>query len=263
MSKNMLLWLAPLTLCVLIGACASGDSAGVAAPTSTSQGSDPATQLAASAQKFGPAFDPSDFVAGIDHPFLGFTPGKTFSYAGETEEGLETIEVVVTSDTKEILGVTTTVVHDRAYLAGELVEDTFDWYAQDKDGNVWYFGEDSKTYEGGLGGVVVSTEGSWEAGVNGALPGILMPAVDNLKIGETYQQEFAADVAEDMAKVLSLKKSVSVPYGEFEDCLQTMEWTPLTRGAREFKYYAYGVGLVLEVEPRGGRGRVELIDVSD
>jgi hypothetical protein len=218
------------------------------------------TAPAVSTAKNVPDFpaDPGDFVAEIDNPYLGFERGKTFRYEGETGDGLETIVVEVTHDTKTILGVATTVVHDRAYLDGELVEDTFDWFAQDANGNVWYFGEDSKEIEGGI---VVSTEGSWEAGVDGAVPGVLMLAEP--VVGVKYQQEFAEDVAEDMARVLSLTKTAEVPYGTFDECLMTQEWSHLEPGAREFKYYAPGVGLVLELKPQGGRGRVELVSVED
>jgi hypothetical protein len=128
----------------------------------------------------------------------------------------------------------------------------------DKLGNVWYFGEDSKQIENG---VVVGTEGSWEAGVDGAKPGIIMLAEP--KVGTKYQQEFAPGVAEDMAKVLSLSETVEVPYGRFEGCLKTAEWTPLEPGAREFKYYAPGTGQVLEVQSRGGGVRVELIAIEN
>ncbi|MBI4563400.1 MAG: hypothetical protein HY716_01730 [Planctomycetes bacterium] len=134
----------------------------------------------------------------------------------------------------------------------------FDWFAQDKDGNVWYFGEDSKEIEDG---VVVSTEGSWEAGVGGAQPGILMLA--DPKVGISYQQEFAEGVAEDMARVKSLSESVTVPVGTFEGCIETMEWTPLEPGARESKFYAPGVGLVLEVSLRGGGARIELVEIAN
>jgi hypothetical protein len=218
------------------------------------------TAPAVSAAKDVPDFpaDPGDFVAEIDNPYLGFERGRVFRYEGETDAGLETIVVEVTHNTKMILGVGTTVVHDQAYLDGELVEDTFDWYAQDIDGNVWYFGEDSKVIEGG---VVVSTEGSWEAGVDGAMPGVVMLAEP--VVGVKYQQEFADDVAEDMAKVLSLKKTIEVPYGSFDGCLMTAEWSHLEPGAREFKYYAPGVGLVLELSPAGGRGRSELVSIED
>lgn len=208
--------------------------------------------------KFVPVFDPGDFVNGIDHPYLAFTSGKTFIYSGETEDGIETIEVAVTSETKEILGVTTTVVHDQVYLDGELIEDTYDWYAQDVWGNVWYLGEDSKEYEDG---VVVSTEGSWEAGVDGAEAGIIMLA--DPRIGMQYYQEFYEDEAEDEAKVLSLKKSVDVAAGQFDGCLMTGEWTKLDPGAREFKFYAPDVGVVLELIPQGGRERVELVSIEE
>jgi len=218
------------------------------------------TAPAVSAAKNVPDFppDPGAFVAEIDNPYLGFERGRVLRYEGDTEDGLETIVVEVTGDTKMILGVATTVVHDRVYLDGELIEDTMDWYAQDTDGNVWYFGEDSKEIDHG---VVVSTEGSWEAGVDGATPGVVMLAEPI--VGTKYQQEFAEDIAEDMAKVLSLSKTAEVPYGTFEGCLMTSEWTPLTPGAHEFKYYAPGVGLVLELQPRGGRIRVELVSIED
>jgi hypothetical protein len=202
--------------------------------------------------------NPEEFVAEINNPYLAFKPGRVFTYQGQTEDGLETIVVEVTKKTKTILGVVTTVVHDQAFLNGELIEDTFDWFAQDTDGNVWYFGEDSKEIQDGQ---VVSTAGSWEAGVDGAQPGIIMLA--NPTVGTKYQQEFAEDVAEDMAKVLSLSETVEVPYGMFVECLQTMEWTPLEPGAREFKFYAPGVGQVLEVQPQSGGVRIELTDIKN
>ncbi len=201
---------------------------------------------------------PEDFVAVIDNAYLAFTPGKVFTYEGETEDGLEQIVVEVTKQTKTILGVVTTVVHDQAFLNGELIEDTFDWFAQDIDGNVWYFGEDSKEIQDGQ---VVSTAGSWEAGVNGAQPGIIMLA--NPTVGTKYQQELAEGVAEDMAKVVSLSEEAEVPYGTYEECLQTVEWTPLEPGAREFKFYAPGVGQVLEVQPKAGGSRIELTKIQN
>jgi len=214
----------------------------------------------APAARIGPTFpsDPSAFKPGIENPYIAFDRGKVFHYASETADGLETNVVEVTNDTKTILGVATTVVHDQVFLDGELTEDTFDWYAEDTDGNVWYFGEDSKEIDHG---VVVSTEGSWEAGVNGALPGIIMLA--NPVVGTKYQQEFSEGVAEDMAQVLSLKKTAQVPYGTFDDCLMTNEWSQLEHGVREFKFYAPGVGLVLELQPKGGQIRNELTAIED
>ena len=206
---------------------------------------------------YHPVINPANFVEKIDNPYFPLTPGTTFIYEGESEDGSERVEVNVTNETQVILGVTCIVVRDRVWIDDELVEDTFDWYAQDKDGNVWYFGEDSKEIENG---VVVGTDGSWEAGVNGATPGILMLAAP--VIGTQYQQEFAEGVAEDMAKVLSLSETVAVPYGAFPGCLKTVEWTPLAPGAREFKFYSPGVGLVLELQSRGGGVRIELTAID-
>ena len=202
-------------------------------------------------------FDPSSFVAHIDNPYLPQTPGTVYRLRSETPDGVEINVITITRDTKVILGVAATVVHDQVFLDGELSEDTFDWEAQDGQGNVWYFGEDSREIENGQ---VVSTEGSWEAGVNGARPGIIMLA--HPKTGLGYVQEDAPDVAEDRAKVLSLKSKVDVPFGSFDHCLQTMEWSLLERGAREHKFYCPGVGFVEEVQPKGGRISSELVSIT-
>jgi hypothetical protein len=214
--------------------------------------------IAANPQKKSPAqIDPGDFVSEIDNPFFPLEPGTTFIYEGESE-GVPTREVVeVTRDTKEILGVTTTVVHALAYEDGVLIEETFDWYAQDKDGNVWYFGEDTRELD--EDGNVISTEGAWEAGVNGAEAGIIMLA--DPKKGDRYQQENAPDVAEDMAQVVGFEDSVCVPYGCFDNVLVTREWTPLERGVVENKYYAEGVGFIFSEMTKGGEERLELVRV--
>ncbi len=204
-----------------------------------------------------PPFDASNFVAHIDNPYLPLTPGTAFHYRGDTPDGLETNDVIVTRNSKTILGVAVTVLHDKVFLDGELTEDTFDWLAQDRQGNVWYFGEDSKELENGQ---VVSTEGSWQAGVNGAHPGIIMLA--HPKPGVSYVQEDAPDVAEDRAKDLSFKATVSVPYGSFDNCLHTMEWTLLVPGDREHKFYCPDIGVVEEVQPKEGRITSELISIT-
>jgi hypothetical protein len=141
-------------------------------------------------------------------------------------------------------------------LNGELTEDTYDWYAQDKEGNVWYFGEDSTEYKNGK---AVSTAGSWESGVGGALPGIVMPA--NPVPGPPYRQEYYVGEAEDWAQVDRLGMSITVPYGSFTGVLRTLEWTPLEPGFYEYKYYAPGVGIVLET-PRGSHEPVELLSIT-
>jgi hypothetical protein len=203
--------------------------------------------------------DPSQFVRVIDNPFFPLIPGTTFRYRARTEEGVETNTVQVTRDTKSILGIAATVVRDRVFVNGELTEDTFDWYAQDVRGNVWYLGEHSCEIDDGQ---CVSTEGSWEAGKSGATAGIIMWADPRAHRGKPYRQEFLAGVAEDMAKVVRLNARVVVPYGAFSHCLLTMEWTPLEPGPRERKYYCRGVGQVLTVEKADGRVRSELISIS-
>lgn len=199
-------------------------------------------------RKVAPEFPGADhFVTQVTNPYLAYESGKVFHYCGETEEGTEATVVTVTDQTKVIMGVTTTVIHDQVYLNGELAEDTFDWIAQDEDGNVWYFGELSQEMDGGQ---VVSTEGSWEAGVDGALPGILMLAEPAR--GMAYAQEYAPGVAEDQARVKSVDESVSIDLGDFDGVLQTVEWNPLEHGSREYKYYAPGTGLVME-STQGGK----------
>ena len=201
--------------------------------------------------------DPSGFVSQITNPYLAFAPGRKFHYRSETADGVETNTVEVTTQTKTILGIAATVVHDSVYLNGSLTEDTFDWFAQDTAGNVWYLGEDSKQIQNGI---VVGTEGSWEAGVNGAQAGIVMLA--HPKVGTQYQQEFAVGVAEDMAKVTNLSATVELTFASCTNCLKTDEWTHLEPGAREQKFYKPGVGLLLTVE-KGGGANEELTGIEN
>jgi hypothetical protein len=207
-----------------------------------------------SGNDYNPVIDPADFVSGITNPYVGFTPGKKLVYS---DGGSERIEILVTHETKVILGVTCIVVHDQVFDDGELIEDTYDWYAEDKDGNVWYFGEDTKEYEEG---VVVSTEGSWKGGVDDAKPGIFMKG--SPEVGASYRQEYYEGEAEDMAEVTSLTASVSIGYGNYTSCLETKEWTPLEPGVQEYKFYASGVGLVLESPSQAGTSGTELIEVT-
>lgn len=205
---------------------------------------------------YNPVINPDEFVEVVDNPYFPLTPGTTFVYEGESEDETIRDEVFVTNETKKVMGINTIAVRDREFADGELAEETFDWYAQDKDGNVWYFGEDSREYDEGK---VVSTAGSWEAGVDGAQPGIIMEG--NPQVGDTYRQEYLAGEAEDMAEVISLNETVTVAHGSFKDCLKTKEWTPLEPGIEENKYYAAGTGLVLEITVKGGSERLELVDI--
>ena len=178
-------------------------------------------------------------------------------YRETGDDGTGRDVVRVTHRTKRIQGVETVVVRDRAFIGGKLVEDTFDWYAQDRRGNVWYFGENTKEYENGR---VVSTAGSWKAGRDGARAGIVMKA--HPRVGDTYRQEFSPGVAEDRATVLSRDASATVPYGSFDHVLRTRDFTPLEPGVVENKFYARGVGSVLEKLVRGGHERVVLVSVT-
>ena len=199
--------------------------------------------------------DPADFVAAVTHPLMPLSPGSTWTYSGETEDGTETVVVEVLEETKEILGVTCTVVRDTASLDGEVVEDTYDWFAQDVDGNVWYFGEISFNYEDGE---IVDVEGSWKAGVDGAVPGIVMKAAP--AVGDVYRLEFLLGEAEDWAEVLALDAVATVPFGgERTGLLKTLDASTLEPDALEHKYYAPGIGFILEVKPETGE-RLELVD---
>ena len=200
---------------------------------------------------------PSAFVAAIDNPYYPLTPGTTLVYKGIRDGQSQVDRVVVTDGTKVIQGVTTTVVRDIARHQGRLLEKTLDWYAQDVDGNVWYYGEDTKEYDSK--GHVISTEGSWEAGVDGAVPGIIMEA--DPQVADGYRQEFYAGHAEDQAWILSLGNSVSVPYGHLHDALRTMEWSPLEPNVVDQKYYAPGLGIVLEITVAGGDEVARLVAV--
>jgi hypothetical protein len=201
---------------------------------------------------YNPTIDPANFVAAVSNPYFPLVPGTTFRYRSEDEE----ITVSVTHDTKVILGVTCTVVHDVAMVDGETAEDTFDWYAQDKDGNVWYFGEDTKAFENGQ----VSTEGSFEAGVDGAKPGIVIEG--HPMVGDTYRQEYAPGVAEDRGEVLSLTESVTVAFGSFTNCLKTKDFTDLEPNHVENKVFCPNVGQVLAVAVQGGSDREELVSIT-
>jgi hypothetical protein len=195
---------------------------------------------------YDPEIDPADFVDTMDNPFLSFIPGTTFFYEGESDGESESNKVYVSHETIEIMGVTCVIVYDTVWADGELIEATADWYAQDKDGTVWYFGEDSKEIEGG---VVVSTEGSWKAGVDDAKPGIVMKG--DPKVGDKYRQEYYEDEAEDEGQVVALDASVTVPYGSYTNCLKTKEWTRLEPGVVEYKFYKSGVGQVMEADEDG------------
>ena len=206
---------------------------------------------------YNPKINPDDFVSEINNKFFTLVPGTTFIYESKTDDGIEHIETYVTNKTKVVAGVKTIEVWDRVWFDGKLIEETFDWYAQDNSGNVWYFGEDSKEYKSGT---VISTKGSWETGVDGAKPGIIMQAEP--KVGQPYRQEYYKGIAEDMAQVIAIDEKASVPFGTFDNCIKTKDWDAIVPGTVEFKYYCPQVGGgALEVD-QDSSNPVELLDLK-
>jgi hypothetical protein len=199
--------------------------------------------------------DPAQFTTRIDNRWWPMTPSSRWVYRETDGHGAtQRVEVTVTDQTKMISGIQARVVHDVVTEDGQPVEDTDDWYAQDATGNIWYLGEDTKEYEHGK---VTSTEGSWQAGVDGAQPGILLLA--DPKRAMEYRQEYYKGQAEDAARVLSLDMRAKVPAGLFNRVLATKETTPLEPDLVEHKFYASGVGPVLAIDVKGGSSREELL----
>jgi hypothetical protein len=244
--------LAGLVCCALfLGACGdedSGNGTGTTAPSgsevSLPQGSEPVK------------LDPADFTNKVDNRYWPMAPDGKPGRAWTLRSDDERVVVKVTSKKKTVAGIEALVVNDTVTANnGELVEVTDDWYAQDKDGNVWYLGEDVKDYRNGK---VVSTAGSWEHGVDGAYAGVAIPA--DPQPGLKYRQEYYKGEAEDAGEVLSIKERVSVPAGTFENCLQTRDTTPLEPDVVEHKYYAPGVGPARSGKP--GAGGEELVSFT-
>ena len=202
--------------------------------------------------------DPADFSTEIDNPYWPMSPGNRWVVRVTDAEGGEQREVITVTDrTKRIAdGVEARVVHDVVSEDGKPVEVTDDWYAQDADGNIWYFGEDTAEFHDGK----KDTSGSFEAGVDGADAGVAMPA--HPEVGQTYREEYYAGEAEDRSKVLSLDEQAEVPAGHFTDVLLTKDYTPLEPDVLEYKLYAKGVGPVLALSVSGGSEREELVGYS-
>jgi hypothetical protein len=199
----------------------------------------------------------SGFSAHVDNPWLPLKPGTTYVYRG-VKDGQPSRDVVtVTRETKTINGAPCVVVKDMLYLSGRLEERTTDWYTQDSQGNVWYFGE--QTAELDKQGHVTSTEGTWQAGRNGAKAGIFMPA--HPKVGQSGRQEYLKGHAEDHFQVVSLHATAKAPYVTAKNALLIKEWTPLEPGVLDHKYYVRGIGVVLEQTVKGGDERNALVSV--
>jgi hypothetical protein len=238
-------------LVLVAGGCGSDDgdkaaSGSAARASDLPHGSEPAD------------LDPADFTTRVDNAYFPLapdgTPGRRWVYRGTEGGNRIRVVVTVTSEKKEVEGIPALVVSDVVTGEdGDLIESTFDWYAQDSFGNVWYLGEDTAEYEAGK---VVSTSGSWESGVDSAEAGIIMPGKPTP--GLAYRQEYYEGKAEDDARVVSLDETVKVPFGSFTGVLKTRDTTPLEPNLVEFKYYASGVGQVLKTA-ESGAGREELV----
>jgi predicted small secreted protein len=245
-SKAIVAGISLLLASMLLAACGGDGSGGDAerAPgASLPQGSEPVD------------LNPVDFTVEIDNPYWPMVPGSRWLYReSDGEGGVQRVVVTVTDRTKRIAnGIEARVVHDVVSQGGEPVEVTDDWYAQDVDGNVWYLGERTAEYEEGK---LVSRAGSWEAGVDGAQPGIAMPA--DPEVGMAYRQEYYAGEAEDRAKVLSVDEQVEVPFGHYTDAVLTKDLVPTDPRVLEYKLYVPGVGPVMTLDVSGASGREEL-----
>jgi hypothetical protein len=201
--------------------------------------------------------DPTHFVGAIDNPYFPLPVGRTLVYRGVSDGERQVDRVRVTDETKVIEGITATVAHDVVFTEGTKDEVTNDWYAQDDQGNVWYLGEDTKAL---LGGGRVDRSGSWEAGVNGAKPGLIMEA-DPLP-PDAYRQECLSGEAEDMAWVVDRGGSLTVPYGTVHQVLRTFEFARIEPNVVSEKRYAPGLGIVVERDVHGGDEHFELVKVS-
>jgi hypothetical protein len=230
---------------------------GAGPPSASYPVGSPATSSPASSQAsrsplkitdpYSPTIDPAAFSTAIDNPYLPLTPGTRTIYDADTADGHQETITEVTRDTKTIMGVNTVVVHDMVTVDGKPNEDTLDWFAQDRDGNVWYFGEATKAFDTGT----VDTTGSFEAGVDGAQPGVVVPG--HPQVGDSYRQEYSKGVAEDTGEVLSVTGSETTPLtGAIKDLLVTKDVNLLNpREPAENKYYARGIGLILTVQSAG------------
>ena len=202
--------------------------------------------------------DPARFSTRVDNPYFPLIPGDRYVYREADGEDKQRVVVSVSERTRLIAnGITARVVHDRVTEHGKVVEDTFDWYAQDSEGNVWYLGEDTVECRNGR---IKNHSGSFEAGADGAQPGVIMAA--NPVPGLEYRQEYYAGEAEDRAQVLSLNEQAEAPFGFFTGVLLTKDLVPLEPRVSEYKLYAPGIGLVVAVQTSGGEERETLLRIN-
>ena len=216
----------------------------------------PPPRLLTDIAHYNPTINPDNFGILVNNKYFTLRPGTTFTYKSEAVWGTERREVAVSHETKKIMGITTIIVRDRIWWNDQLIDDTKDFYAQDKQGNVWYFGETVDNYQEGR---IRDHSGSWEAGVDGAKPGIIMPK--DPRAGDSYQHEHRKGYAEDIMTIVGLGKKVTVSLGTFENCLKVRDWSPLAWTST--KYFCPDVGFAVVEEPALlGVQRTELVSVS-
>ena len=260
--KQANLFCLPLALFLLFSsACSNETKSPAASPTESqptigltvSKGTPVPAQTVAVFTESGGAYrlnlTAADFVDGVDHPYFPLPAGAKWVYEIREANGnkqTDTLEVL--KEKRVVNGVQATVVRDTVSSGGQIVEDTFDWFAQVEYGNVWYVGESVDNY---VGGVLTGHGGSWEWGVDGALPGIIMWADPSAHIDEKYHQEYYTGKAEDMGQVLSADEALTVPFGSFDRVLRTLDFSNIEAG-REYKFYAPGIGLLKEIDDGGG-----------
>jgi hypothetical protein len=231
-----------------LAGCGSGGSSNAGGDATAAQGS----KLPTDGEPAN--LHPAEFTTKIDNRYWPMAPGTRW-VSREVENGLvQRVVVTVTHRTKVVDGVKARVIHDVVSAGGQPIEKTYDWYAQDSAGNVWYLGEDTKEYDHGK---VVSTAGSWEAGVGGAAAGVILPGTP--AVGQSYRQEYDKGNAEDSASVTSVNGKATVPYGSFDHVLQTREVNPLETNFVEHKSYARGVGPVETIQVSGGQAHEQLL----
>jgi hypothetical protein len=261
MIKRRHTWAVVIAAMLTRAACTSGPSAPSGANTPISSALDstpmPEPPLPIGADQVN--LDPADFSADVTNPFWPMKPGTRWTYRNvENGQPPQDIEVVVTTATKKLAnGITARVVRDTARVKGQITEDTIDWYAQDAGGNVWYMGEQTAEFENGK---VTSRAGSWEAGKEGAMPGILLPAQP--QVGQKYRQEYKRGEAEDNGEVLATNNLVETKAGSYKKALVTMDTSAVETTAAEYKFYAPGVGPLLALDISGGAAREELVKID-
>jgi hypothetical protein len=242
-------------LLVVTGSGCGSTSKSTHSSSSAAPGS--ASSLAPIHGTYAPSIDPANFVAAVDNRYWPLKPGTGFHFKGMRGTTPQVDAEVVTRQAEEILGIKCTVVRDTVSERGRPIERTLDFYAQDKQGNVWYMGEDSFELKNGR---FVKASDSWRSGVDGAKPGIIMPA--DPRPGDSYRQEYyPRGEALDQARVIGHSGTITVPYGTFKRALVTSEFSPL-EPQTEQKYYVAGIGEIMERVVKGHHEEFELVSVT-